>query len=66
MLNNIRLINNSYQIFINICLFDNSASEHRFMLGAELLGLKKEYKDGTLRDFSCSDGFNFKHYHGKL
>ena len=35
------------------------------MLGAEYLGLKKEYKDGTLRDFSFADGINFKHFHGK-
>ena len=35
------------------------------MLGAEVLGLKKKYKDGTWRDFTRADGVNFKNFLGE-
>ncbi|XP_002129502.2 anoctamin-10-like [Ciona intestinalis] len=38
-----------------------SASKYRLLHGAEAIGLKKEYKDGTLREFCFTDRANFKH-----
>nr|CAB3221886.1 anoctamin-10-like [Phallusia mammillata] len=39
-----------------------SASKNRLLYGAEIVGLKKEYKDGSMREFYFSDGSNFKKF----
>ena len=50
----------------NLIFLSFSASQHRFLLGAELIGLKKRYKDGTMRGFTEVDGANFQGFYGKL
>uniref|UniRef100_H2YH01 Anoctamin n=1 Tax=Ciona savignyi TaxID=51511 RepID=H2YH01_CIOSA len=36
-----------------------SASKYRLLHGAEAIGLKKEYKDGSIREFCFTDRYNF-------
>ncbi|MEQ2303245.1 hypothetical protein AMECASPLE_014768, partial [Ameca splendens] len=46
----------------NLNLFLVGASLERLLSGAEDLGLFKEYNDGSMRGFTCSNKHNFKDF----
>ncbi|MEQ2197228.1 Anoctamin-10 [Xenoophorus captivus] len=48
----------------NLNLFLVGASLERLLSGAEDLGLFKEYNDGSMRGFTCSNKHNFKDFKG--
>lgn len=43
-------------------VFFISATQKRLVEGADDIGIRKKYKDGSLRDFCVADRFNFKNY----
>lgn len=46
-------------------MFLVGASRQRLLSGAEDVGLFKEFNDGSMRGFTCSNKHNFKDFQGK-
>lgn len=47
-------------------IFLVGASWQRLLSGAEEIGLFKEYKDGSMRGFTCANRHNFKDFEGNV
>nr|XP_057912770.1 anoctamin-10 [Doryrhamphus excisus]XP_057912771.1 anoctamin-10 [Doryrhamphus excisus]XP_057912772.1 anoctamin-10 [Doryrhamphus excisus] len=48
----------------NTNMFLVAATWHRLLAGAEDVGLFKEFRDGSMRGFTCANSHNFKNFHG--
>lgn len=47
-------------------MFLVGATRQRLLSGAEDVGLFKEFKDGSMRGFTCANKHNFKDFKGKV